>query len=1259
MLAATDRLAGSLDAAVGSAERMAGAFDGAAAEAADRFAAAEEAAEVRADLLITAVDRLGEQLDTVVASIDATTAAVDDLALSYAAAGDASVVAGDEAETSGGKAATTGAMWKTALLGIAIAAVYGIDKAAGFQSSMEQLHTQAGVAQGKIAGLSQQVLQLAAQVGEGPDSLSESLYHVASNMASLGASGPKMLSAVKIAAEGAQVGGADLVDVTNALTAAIASGIPGVSNFSQAMGMLNATVGSGDMHMQDLADAFSTGLLAVVKGYGLSLKDVGAALATFGDNNIRGAKAGTDLRMSVQALAVPVATAKTQLAALGLTQTSLAADMQSGGLMKALDDLSTRFKRAGITAKDQGEVITTLFGKKAGSGIAVLLEQMDRLRSKYPAIQAAADNFAGDWQARQKTMSQQWDDLKAGAGALAISFGTLLLPAATKVVTILAKFAGLLEKHPALAAFAGALIAVAVGFKIAATAEALFNAVTDTDPIMLAVEAVIALAAGLYELYTHSKAVRDIVADTGHFLAGAWRDSVHAAGDAVSWLTSTGKSFASAWDASVHAAGAAVNWFTSGPLAAVTHFFTGAWDQAVRAAGAVMAWFANGPIAFVKQQLAVFTQFWQEHSAEITEIAKAAWTLISAVIITAWHVALAVLGAGIAVLEALWKVGWTLISAEAKLAWALITDVVTTGWRVVLDFLRPALVILEAAWKFSWDLIRDEVRMVWDTMAAIISTSIHIILDIISIALDLLTGHWGQAWDDCKKLVSDAISGVGRILSTFASTALTLLVDAGKNIVQGLINGIGSMAGAALHAVESVGSGLLHGAESFLGIGSPSKKFYEIGAWVTKGLALGLTETAAQVQAAGIRLAGLVTSAFAGGQITGSEENSLLARITTGLASRLQSLAKLQATISYDKLGADITTRIGSGILETMPRAIRAARQLMEAIARELARGEISTSQAAQLTLKIQEALTARHDKLVKTMQEIGLKMAAGLLSSLEGADTAAKAKSAVNKMITYVQQAWAAGDITTRQASSMTRWLEVDNSRLQSLAARRQKLTATIKAADAYAATTTANVESWAGLSNVAGGMTSGGMTYSGNILAGMQADLSQIRQFGVAIKKLAKLGLRKDLLNQIIQMGPAQGLQVAEALIEGPASVIAEMDKTQAAITAGSASLGHTAADLEYDTGKAAGKGFLSGLQAQEKEVTKMMDRLAKSMVATMRRELGIGGGKETAANLTVNVHGFIGSEPQLAAEIYKLIQQESLRHSRRNGGNNGLNL
>ena len=278
------------------------------------------------------------------------------------------------------------------------------------------------------------MLKLAGQVGFLPDSLAESLYHVESNFASLGIKAPAALGLVKIAAQGAQVGGADLVDVTNALSAAVASGIPGVQNYSQAMGSLNAIVGAGDMKMQDLAEAMGSGVVAVVKGYGLSLADVGAALDVFGDNNIRGAVAATDLRMAVQSLAVPAAAGKAALASMGLSMTSLGTTMRNQGLLAALEELQAKFKAAGITAKEQGAVITEIFGKKAGVGLAVLMDQMDRLKSKYPAITKGAQDFGQAWNEQSKTPAQQLKDLEAGAQALATQLGESLLPAATKVL---------------------------------------------------------------------------------------------------------------------------------------------------------------------------------------------------------------------------------------------------------------------------------------------------------------------------------------------------------------------------------------------------------------------------------------------------------------------------------------------------------------------------------------------------------------------------------------------------------------------------------------------------------------------------------------------------------------------------------------------------------------------------------------------------------------------------------------------------------
>ena len=322
-------------------------------------------------------------------------------------------------------------------LGIAGISVAAIKLGSDFQAEMTKINTQAQVSKTQLASLGNGVLSLAGQVGFAPDSLAEALFHVESSFASTGITGQKALLILKTAAEGAAVGHANLVDVQNALDAAVVSGIPGVENYSQAMGALNAIVGSGDMSMQDLADAMSSGVMAVVKGYGLSLNDVGSALATFGDNNIRGAVAATDLRTAVQALAVPAKDGKVQLQAWGQSATSLATDMQQHGLVYTLNQLNDLFVKNGVTATTEGAVITDMFGKKAGAGLAVLMGQLDRVNSKVPDIAAGANTFADAWTTTTHNLSQQLKDIRAGFDAVMIRVGNFLIPQVSSFITLL------------------------------------------------------------------------------------------------------------------------------------------------------------------------------------------------------------------------------------------------------------------------------------------------------------------------------------------------------------------------------------------------------------------------------------------------------------------------------------------------------------------------------------------------------------------------------------------------------------------------------------------------------------------------------------------------------------------------------------------------------------------------------------------------------------------------------------------------------
>ena len=326
---------------------------------------------------------------------------------------------------------------KGTALAAGIAALASLDFAEKFQTATTRIQTQAGASVEAVDQMRAGILKLAGPTAQAPTELADAMFHIASSQQGI-ISTAKQLQVLRSAAEGAKLGGADLVDVTNALDAAVVAGIPGVKSFDQAMGALNATVGAGDMTMQNLAEALGTGVLAVVKGYGVTLQQAGAALATFGDNNIRGAVAGTQLRMVVQSLTVPSKLAGDALAKLGLTGkdafTHFADDLKKGGLTLALRDLHDRLEANVGPTKAWGEVLTQAFTKRAGAGLNVLVQQFDRYDKKLSEVDSKSKEFASDWQAYTQTFQYALHSVISTAEAAGIALGDKLLPDATKAL---------------------------------------------------------------------------------------------------------------------------------------------------------------------------------------------------------------------------------------------------------------------------------------------------------------------------------------------------------------------------------------------------------------------------------------------------------------------------------------------------------------------------------------------------------------------------------------------------------------------------------------------------------------------------------------------------------------------------------------------------------------------------------------------------------------------------------------------------------
>jgi TP901 family phage tail tape measure protein len=330
--------------------------------------------------------------------------------------------------------------------GLAVGLGESAKKAAEFQSEMTRISTQAGGTAKDVKVLSDQVLKLGTSTQQGPQHLAESLYH----LKSVGMDNVSAMKALKESADLAAVGHANLEETTNALAGAWRTGIKGATSFHEAVSTVNAIIGAGNMSMDAFNAAIGTGILPSAKTFGLSMKQVGAALALMTDEGIDSASAATRLRMSFSLLGAPSKAAEKQLGKIGLTGLNLADAMRGPkGLIGAIGLLKEHLDESGLSASKQSQLLSRAFGGgRSSSGILLMLNNLDVLEKKQEQINRSTGKFDDAVKMQRKTAEAQWHLLTSNLEVMGIRVGTKVLPPVTAFVKFLAS-----DAMPAAARF--------------------------------------------------------------------------------------------------------------------------------------------------------------------------------------------------------------------------------------------------------------------------------------------------------------------------------------------------------------------------------------------------------------------------------------------------------------------------------------------------------------------------------------------------------------------------------------------------------------------------------------------------------------------------------------------------------------------------------------------------------------------------------------------------------------------------------------
>lgn len=233
-----------------------------------------------------------------------------------------------------------------------------------------------------------------------------------------------------------------------------------------------------------------------------------------------------------------------------------------------------------------------------------------------------------------------------------------------------------------------------------------------------------------------------------------------------------------------------------------------------------------------------------------------------------------------------------------------------------------------------------------------------------------------------------------------------------------------------------------------------------------------------------------------------------------------------------------------------------------------------------------------------KKMQKLAKEIGAGLIKGLTGSRDQIKSASA-----SLAKSIWDTFSGSTD--NRLVGMLNQQTKKLLDLAAKRDKVAANLAAGQQMAKDQKASGLSFASMTS----LPNGGNTFdAGGILSGLKVRLGQLKAFSGNIAKLAKMGLSKDLIGQLIAAGPEGGAAYAAALVKATPGQLKALNSTQSQIAKASSSYGNSAADIMYDAGSQAGKGFLTGLTAQKKSIEDAMSSLAKAIQKAIKKALKI---------------------------------------------------
>lgn len=377
--------------------------------------------------------------------------------------------------------------------------------------------------------------------------------------------------------------------------------------------------------------------------------------------------------------------------------------------------------------------------------------------------------------------------------------------------------------------------------------------------------------------------------------------------------TGIGSFFSGLWSSITAGVSSAVTGIQSA-WAAVASFFTTLWTGITTAATTAWNAVVQGIMAIVGPFIPIFQNLWTGLTTAlstiwngIVSVAEGVWNLVKNVILAPVLVVIDLLTGNWSQLGSDLEGIWNNIVSAAQSIWNGIVQVFSGVWDAIKAYATAVWQAIGTALSAIWSSLVSGAKSIWSSLTSffsglwngIKSTAASVWNGIVS----FLTGLWNglkstaqSIWNGLGAAIKSVISGLqGWLSSTWNAIKSTVISVAngikqgainawngmvsgvkgiinsvkgvfnslrnidlfaiGKNIVQGLINGISNMVGAVGRAIGKVADTVTGGIRKVLGIHSPSKVLTQLGIYTGQGFANGISNMVGTVSKVAAQLA--------------------------------------------------------------------------------------------------------------------------------------------------------------------------------------------------------------------------------------------------------------------------------------------------------------------------------------------------------------------------------------------------------------------